>query len=118
MVVAVITPFSDIKPAPPSGGPKEEIWSPKIKFTVVVFVRSLQQLHHRCLFQQLAVATEEQKYVSVTAETKTGLFILAGFRGPLQHAVVTVHVVAKILMEMTCHLQFAPGYSGHMHLNA
>ncbi|EHC91259.1 hypothetical protein LTSEUGA_2792 [Salmonella enterica subsp. enterica serovar Uganda str. R8-3404] len=30
--------------------------------------QSLQQLHHRCLFQQLAVSPPGAKYVSVTAE--------------------------------------------------
>lgn len=32
--------------------------------------QSLQQLHQRCLFQQLAVSPPGTKYVSVTAETK------------------------------------------------
>ncbi|VDY42090.1 Uncharacterised protein [Salmonella enterica subsp. arizonae] len=37
----------------------------------------LQQLHNRCFFQQLAVSPPGTKYVSVTAGTKPGLFILS-----------------------------------------
>lgn len=45
--------------------------------------QSLQQLHHRCLFQQLAVSPPGTKYVSVTAETKNWLYSSCDFRGPL-----------------------------------
>ncbi len=38
--------------------------------------QSLQQLHHRCLFQQLAVSPPGTKYVSVTAEPKNWLIHL------------------------------------------
>ncbi|EHC66756.1 hypothetical protein LTSEJOH_1700 [Salmonella enterica subsp. enterica serovar Johannesburg str. S5-703] len=34
--------------------------------------QSLQQLHQRCLFQQLAVSPPGTKYVSVTAERRWG----------------------------------------------
>lgn len=36
----------------------------------------LQQLHNRCLFQQLAVNPPGTKYVSVTSETKNWLIHL------------------------------------------
>ncbi|AGU63949.1 Uncharacterised protein [Salmonella enterica subsp. enterica serovar Pullorum] len=45
--------------------------------------QSLQQLHHRCLFQQLAVSPPGAKYVSVTAETKKLAYSSCDFRGPL-----------------------------------
>lgn len=43
--------------------------------------QSLQQLHHRCLFQQLAVSPPGAKYVSVTAETKNWLIHLVTSEG-------------------------------------
>lgn len=43
--------------------------------------QSLQQLHHRCLFQQLAVSPPRAKYVSVTAETKNWLIHLVTSEG-------------------------------------
>lgn len=43
--------------------------------------QSLQQLHHRCLFQQLAVSPPGTKYVSVTAETKNWLIRLVTSEG-------------------------------------
>lgn len=36
----------------------------------------LQQLHHRCLFQQLAVSPPGTKYVLVTSDTKNWLIHL------------------------------------------
>lgn len=44
--------------------------------------QSLQQLHQRCLFQQLAVSPPGTKYVSVTAETKLA-YSSCDFRGSL-----------------------------------
>lgn len=38
--------------------------------------QTLQQLHHRCLFQQLAVSPPGTKYVSVTSDTKNWLIHL------------------------------------------
>ncbi len=38
--------------------------------------QSLQQLHHRCLFQQLAVSPPEQNMFQSPLKQKTGLFIL------------------------------------------
>lgn len=38
--------------------------------------QSLQQLHHRCLFQQLAVSPPGAKYFQSPLKQKTGLFIL------------------------------------------
>ncbi|SUI02981.1 Uncharacterised protein [Salmonella enterica subsp. indica] len=46
----------------------------------------LQQLHNRCLFQQLAVNPPETKYVSVTSETKKLAYSSCYFRGPLARA--------------------------------
>lgn len=43
--------------------------------------QSLQQLHYRCLFQQLAVRPPGTKYVSVTAETKNWLIHLVTSEG-------------------------------------
>ncbi len=43
--------------------------------------QSLQQLHQRCLFQQLAVSPPGTKYVSVTAETKNWLIHLVTSEG-------------------------------------
>lgn len=38
--------------------------------------QSLQQLHQRCLFQQLAVSHQEQNMFQSPLKQKTGLFIL------------------------------------------
>ncbi len=38
--------------------------------------QSLQQLHYRCLFQQLAVRPPEQNMFQSPLKQKTGLFIL------------------------------------------
>ncbi len=43
--------------------------------------QSLQQLHYRCLFQQLAVRPPGTKYVSVTPETKNWLIHLVTSEG-------------------------------------
>ncbi|EAN7991757.1 hypothetical protein EOH04_22415, partial [Salmonella enterica] len=66
---------------PPSGGllggnmvAKNKIHGRRIR-------QSLQQLHHRCLFQQLAVSPPGAKYVSVTAETKNWLIHLVTSEG-------------------------------------
>ncbi|VUC85977.1 Uncharacterised protein [Salmonella sp. NCTC 11881] len=59
----------------------EEIWSPKNKIHGRRIRQSLQQLHYRCLFQQLAVRPPGTKYVSVTAETKNWLIHLVTSEG-------------------------------------